>query len=62
MKTITSLFIALCSLAVFSQNASENGIQIKETQQDDTYKAGENILVNGFGKRRSGYSWRKSHY
>ncbi|MDH5412763.1 MAG: hypothetical protein OEW87_01375 [Flavobacteriaceae bacterium] len=46
MKTITFLLITLCSMASFSQAGNEGDILINETQQDDTYRAGETIKVN----------------
>ncbi len=46
MKTITFLLIALCSMVSFGQTENEGDILISKTQQDDTYRAGENIKVN----------------
>ena len=46
MKTLTFLFIVLCSLGSFSQAEKEGEILINKTQQDDTYSAGETINVN----------------
>ena len=46
MKPIAYLLIAICSLVSFGQVENEGDIIIKETQQDDTYRAGENIKVD----------------
>jgi len=46
MKSITFLLIALCSMVSFGQTENEGDILISKTQQDDTYRAGENIKVN----------------
>ncbi|WP_394973031.1 hypothetical protein [uncultured Croceitalea sp.] len=47
MKTITILFIALCSIFSFGQTENQADIIINKTQEDDTYRAGESIKVNG---------------
>ena len=47
MKTIFFLLITLfCSLITFGQTENDGEILINETQQDDTYRAGETINVN----------------
>ncbi|NNK26973.1 MAG: hypothetical protein HKP06_01915 [Flavobacteriaceae bacterium] len=46
MKTITFLFVALCSLLSFSQTVNEGEILINKTQPDDTYRAGETIKID----------------
>ncbi|TBN04327.1 hypothetical protein EYD45_06825 [Hyunsoonleella flava] len=46
MKTIAILFIAFCSTISFGQTEKESDIVINNSQQDDTYRAGETIHVN----------------
>lgn len=46
MKTITILLIALCSMVSFGQAGDEGAIVIDKAQGDDTYRAGETLVVN----------------
>ncbi len=46
MKTITILLISLCSMVSFGQMENEGEILINKEQLDDTYHAGETIMVN----------------
>jgi hypothetical protein len=46
MKTLSILLISFFSLVSFSQTENEGEILINKTQTDDTYRAGETIIVN----------------